>query len=206
MTLMELVDYIWEIENLDSKVYGRNISTDAQAFPFDSEKIKNEMYKPAYKLKNVVPNSRIEELSSLLYPDHFVNRKVRNELFLKYGYKYCVKCGTLHKVSNFSKNKGRYDGLNSNCKTCQKTDTAKTQAARQIKYKSAKIQRTPGWSELELITEFYKQCPKGCHVDHIIPLQGKIVCGLHVLENLQYLPARENESKNNKFEGITIIH
>lgn len=206
MTIAELVDHIWVLEDLDAKIHNRNASADIQAYPFDSRKIKEELCKPVYKLKNIVPTSRIEELSSLLYSEHLPNKKVRNELFLKYGYKYCLKCGTLHKIDNFSKNKNRDDGLNSNCKTCQKSDTAKTQAARQIKYKSSKIQRTPEWSELELITAFYKKCPKGWHVDHIIPLQGKIVCGLHVLENLQYLPAKENESKNNKFEGITIIH
>lgn len=80
----------------------------------------------------------------------------------------------------------------------------------QMNRKSAKLLRTPLW-----LTEFDRlkiQCyyqvaamrsresGEQWHVDHIIPLQGKTVCGLHVPNNLQIIPAIENMRKNNHYE------
>jgi hypothetical protein len=50
------------------------------------------------------------------------------------------------------------------------------------------------------IREFYENRPVGFEVDHVIPLQGKTVSGLHVIWNLQYLSAFQNKSKGNKYE------
>jgi hypothetical protein len=58
---------------------------------------------------------------------------------------------------------------------------------------------TPKWVNKIEIQNIYGNCPKGYHVDHIVPLKGKFVCGLHVENNLQYLPAIENIAKGNRF-------
>jgi len=70
------------------------------------------------------------------------------------------------------------------------------------KYTADKGNRTPSWADIDAIIDFYKKCPKGYHVDHIIPLRGKFVSGLHILINLQYLSAEENMRKNNRFDVL----
>jgi len=66
------------------------------------------------------------------------------------------------------------------------------------KYRAAQLKATPKFANLNKIKEIYKNCPKGYAVDHIVPLQGKNVCGLHVHWNMQYLTKSENSSKSNK--------
>lgn len=64
------------------------------------------------------------------------------------------------------------------------------------RYKCA--QATPHWVDEDALKQMYRNCPKGMHVDHIIPINGEYVCGLHVPWNLQYLTPEENISKSNK--------
>lgn len=73
---------------------------------------------------------------------------------------------------------------------------------------ATKKQRTPPWltkKHLIEILEFYekaqflsKETGIAHHVDHIVPLLGKKVSGLHVPWNLQVLTASENTSKGNR--------
>ena len=74
-----------------------------------------------------------------------------------------------------------------------------------------KLNRTPIWlteDDLWLIKEAYHLAKQRTalhgfewHVDHIIPLKGKIVSGLHVPSNLQVIEGSINIRKNNRFEG-----
>ena len=63
------------------------------------------------------------------------------------------------------------------------------------KYYAAKTNAVPGWADLKAIQQIYENCPKGMEVDHIYPLRGRTVCGLHVEDNLQYMTPEENRRK-----------
>lgn len=69
-------------------------------------------------------------------------------------------------------------------------------------------QATPSWLTVEQagqIAALYEEAkarPGNWHVDHIIPLRGKNVSGLHVPWNLQVIPAKDNLKKGNRVEAV----
>ena len=71
------------------------------------------------------------------------------------------------------------------------------QRVRNAKYSKTLKQRTFG-SKKDII-EFYKNCPNGYEVDHIVPINGRNVSGLHTRDNLQYLTIEDNRKKSNKY-------
>lgn len=75
------------------------------------------------------------------------------------------------------------------------------------KRRAVKLQRTPAWADEEKIQRVYAEAKaksaatgESWHVDHVVPLQGKLVSGFHVHYNLQVIPGAENSRKHNKFE------
>lgn len=76
------------------------------------------------------------------------------------------------------------------------------------KRRSAKRNATPPWlskTQLREIVDIYQLAQDlswlsegGLHVDHIVPLKGVEVCGLHVPWNLQVIPAPWNIAKSNR--------
>lgn len=133
----------------------------------------------------------------------------------------CYKCKEILPIENFGLDNQRDTGISTICKTCDASTTKKyretnTEAcnarirehyknnksdylAKNAKRRAEKVAATPIWANLDKIKEFYRNTPEGDHVDHIIPLNGKLVCGLHVENNLQYLTAEENLKKSNKY-------
>lgn len=115
-------------------------------------------------------------------------------------HKYCATCDRILTLDSFNVNKSK-------CKEClaerfaRYYDANKSEIINRVTIRNAlKLSRIPKWANLDKIKEIYRNCPKGYHVDHIVPLQGRNVCGLHVETNLQYLSAKDNLAKGNKWE------
>lgn len=72
-------------------------------------------------------------------------------------------------------------------------------AATAAKRRATKRNATPIWANESVIFALYKQASMlGMEIDHIVPLQSKIVCGLHCEHNFQLLPISENRRKSNR--------
>ena len=150
----------------------------------------------------LVSSGALASLHKRIFPGKNPKVKAITYILQHYGYKYCSKCKNCKKPEEFYTNNTNYDKLTTECAYCMDTYVAVNRAmynSYEAERRSSKLLATPTWGQ-QGIKEFYINCPIGYEVDHIIPLKNKIVCGLHVVNNLQYLSAEANRIKSNKYE------
>lgn len=104
------------------------------------------------------------------------------------------------------KNKEKVAAYN---KEYRKNNTARIYARNRIRKNKMHQLQTPPWADKSAIEVIYAQARRRSniegiqyHVDHIIPLNGDIVSGLHIEYNLQLLSSRDNVAKKNLFGGV----
>lgn len=159
--------------------------------------------KPIYNLAKEMTASvsGVNRFTKDLFPNKG-NEKLCTYLFKLNNHKYCSKCQQVLSKEVFS---GDY------CYPCHRDyysvympkyyqENKGRYALQRAEYDSRLKQATPKWANLLEIRKIYDNCPEGYQVDHIHPIRGKNICGLHVENNLQYLTAFENNSKGNRFE------
>jgi hypothetical protein len=141
--------------------------------------------------------------------------------------KTCTNCKKSKAVTEFAKHSTGMYGVSGKCKLCknvyrnswyvQNKEQCLEKAAQWAKENSHKkrsyrakrraaiLNATPSWANFKAIEELYKQAGTlsktnsiKYEVDHIVPLQGKTVSGLHVHWNLQVIPTAKNRSKGNR--------
>jgi len=151
-------------------------------------------------LESILCNENIKEAALYLHIGRNTLQRLLNKNFEQLAprlidSKYCTQCSKIKPYTEYYKNSSTCDALNGICKPCDSRNSVSSNAKRRADLDF----RTPSWAEIALIKEFYDNCPKGYEVDHVVPLRGRLVSGLHTLINLQYLTVKENRSKSNKF-------
>jgi len=148
--------------------------------------------------------------------DKFMKEKRNN-----FGRSY--KCKSCNAVQSAQWRKANPDKVNIGLKEWQKNNPEKMNAyrakwdktnpdkanAKTARRRASRISATPAWLNSEqhkemqdfywLAKDLQSVTGEPYHVDHIVPLQGENVCGLHVPWNLQVLPQDINLSKGNSF-------
>jgi 5-methylcytosine-specific restriction endonuclease McrA len=88
------------------------------------------------------------------------------------------------------------------------TDNKAAYIANACKREADKLRATPAWADYKLMLTFYERAEEMTrttgiehHVDHIVPLRSRRVCGLHSHHNLQVLTAEQNLRKGNRLSG-----
>ena len=192
-TKTEAMREIFDIEQVTNRWPSNKVS---------KEKLLEVISRPSYNLKNdlgVCANTVVRILRKLWPDKPSTSMKICTYLLNKYELKVCPSCGQVLSLSCFHRNRVKVNGIGEYCVPCFNGIARDTRREYEATRSARKLDRTPTWSNLSRIKEIYKNCPKGYHVDHIIPLQGELVSGLHVEYNLQYLTAEDNLKKSNKF-------
>lgn len=131
-------------------------------------------------------------------------------------HKTCTKCGCSKPHDQFSPQPRGLYGLRADCKHCNskksvrwaKNNPDKARAAYSRRPKDGRHHRvarrqTPAWADTAKIREVYALAEsEGKQIDHIYPLRGRTVCGLHVHQNLQPLSRAENQAKFNRMPDL----
>lgn len=159
-------------------------------------------------------SDRIKEYNRIYRERHRERIRQRLADFRAENYETCLEYERKYRKNNPEKVKASGDKNRNKPET--KAKAAKTRKLWQEKNKdkltakaaarrALKFQATPAWADLEKIEEIYAEARRLSletgvihHVDHVVPLKSKWVCGLHVEANLEIVPGVENLSKGNR--------
>ena len=172
-------------------------------FPKHKQKVDG-YYTYCKQCKKIKDKESYEKYKKARYEKQCVWNEGNKEKVLAYKKKY--RDNNKHKINLWIC--ANRESKNKHSRNWKHKNKAKVNAATR-KRQAAQLQRTPAWltqhdykvMESKYAIAAWLSAVVGIdyHVDHIIPLRGKTVSGLHVPDNLSVIRARDNLEKSNKY-------
>lgn len=161
--------------------------------------------KQLQKAWNEKNKDRIQARRRILRPNYKAQEELYRKRYLDINREKITKRNSQRYADNKEKYQERYREWSQ--KNLDK------EAARAAKRRCMLLKATPPWADLKKIQSFYTEAKRltketgiAHHVDHIYPLKGKYVSGLHCEYNLQILTATENIRKGNTCLLVSTIN
>ena len=122
------------------------------------------------------------------------------------GLKYqCKVCAAARTKAWYGENKDRALANQATWREANKAQWNQRMSVATAKRRAVKLNATVAWADNDLIADLYKYASimrahgMPAEVDHIVPLQGELVCGLHTHDNLTVVLLEHNRAKRNHF-------
>ena len=202
------VTYESALTNFSKQVRGKNgVTSQCGA----CAKEKSDAYRAANKEKVLASNrNHYNRNKEYILAKHKEYAQTHKEAFAGYSKNYAERNPEKVKESQRKYKQGHKEEKLAYETTYRELNRGKINAI-SGKSRATVVNSTPAWCDHAYCESLYIEADRltklhgvNYHVDHIDPMKSKLVCGLHVPDNLQVVPAKVNRQKFNKFKPYRI--
>lgn len=159
----------------------------------------------AYRLANPEKTREVANRHLEKHPNYYAKKYAKNRAEMRRASEAWRKSNLRRVAENMRAwRAANPERASMHLKTWRQKNPGKILAANRRR-KLGQEKRTPAWADLVAVQQMYikaralsRRVGIKFHVDHIYPLHGELVCGLHTRENLRICTAAENAAKKNR--------